>query len=189
MSLIDERSKLVVKSKRMSELRSWLSDDGDYNIASLFSPSRSPAKAYRHRRLSDLIGAVNPLLLVDAHKLLLVEFDDDTRWQLHIDNPHALKSITCLLLDQYLDMGIDSNPLMLDLTIAQHFHKPATRQNVDDSNRRTFSHYAQSFKQLTNPSSNVTNQLLAVGPSKHSATTARSNRSTIGHRISSLASK
>ena len=37
MSLIDEKTKLIVKSKRMSELRSWLSDEGYYNIASLFS--------------------------------------------------------------------------------------------------------------------------------------------------------
>lgn len=54
------------------------------------------------------------------NKLFVIEFRT-CKWYLQIDDFHSLKSITCILLDQSLDMGIDSNPLMLDLTISEHF--------------------------------------------------------------------
>jgi hypothetical protein len=58
--------------------------------------------------------------MIDMNKLFVIEFRD-CKWYLQIDDFHSLKSITCILLDQSLDMGIDSNPLMLDLTISEHF--------------------------------------------------------------------
>lgn len=58
---------------------------------------------------------------IDMNKLFVIEFRNDYKWHMQIDDFHSLKSITCILLDQSLDMGIDNNPLMLDLTISEHF--------------------------------------------------------------------
>ena len=88
-------------------------------------------------------------------KLFVIEFRD---WHLQIDDFQSLKSITCILLDQSLDMGIDSNPLMLDLTISEHYQNnifsPGFASFSRNTNRNIFStratHYNSHFSNLNN---------------------------------------
>jgi hypothetical protein len=80
---------------------------------------------------------------IDMNKLFVIEFNNNVKWHMQIDDFHSLKSITCILLDQSLDMGIDNNPLMLDLTISEHFqnrfvHTKYTKQTIQRSFKRSF---------------------------------------------------
>ena len=57
------------------------------------------------------------------------------KWYLQVDDFESLKSITCILLDQ----SLDSNPLMLNLTISEHFknkHKNYTSSDKNFNNNR-----------------------------------------------------
>lgn len=143
ISLIDAKTKALVTSQRMTDLKSWYSGDGYYNLTPIFllnstsspfvqqqqppfmsahasssssSPHTNPAVSF----LAHLFRLTNANSRIDINKLFVIEFRT-CKWHLQIDDFHSLKSITCILLDQSLDMGIDSNPLMLDLTISEHF--------------------------------------------------------------------
>jgi hypothetical protein len=159
ISLLDYKSKELVKTQRMSDLKSWFSGDGYYNLTPIFllNPSASmmsQAEAAGGEFSPSQTGAMDPSIedqsqpgtgatvaitngsssasstlaklfrlnanSIDMNKLFVIEFRN-SKWHLQIDDFHSLKSITCILLDQSLDMGIDSNPLMLDLTISEHF--------------------------------------------------------------------
>ncbi|RNA40782.1 1-phosphatidylinositol 4-5-bisphosphate phosphodiesterase epsilon-1 [Brachionus plicatilis] len=130
ISLIDYKTKQLVKTERMADLKSWFSGDGYYNLTPVFlsNPASTalvsiddPAFNF-HTKLKQNI--VHKLLRIgpnslDMNKLFVIEFRS-VKWHMQIDHFHSLKSITCILLDQSLDMGIDNNPLMLDLTISEH---------------------------------------------------------------------
>jgi hypothetical protein len=150
--LIDYKTKILIKSQRMADLKSWFSGDGYYNLTPLFMHSPSIVTNHRMSYNSDnashkdsihfrnnnqqqqqqqqnphqspSIALASMLRFnqksIDMNKLFVIEFRN-CKWHLQIDDFHSLKSITCILLDQSLDMGIDSNPLMLDLTISEHF--------------------------------------------------------------------
>lgn len=130
ISLIDYKTKQLVRTQRMADLKSWFSGDGYYNLTPLFlsNPTSTPLvniddpainfhTKLKHNILYNLFRIGTNSL--DMNKLFVIEFRN-YKWHLQIDNFHSLKSITCILLDQSLDMGIDSNPLMLDLTISEH---------------------------------------------------------------------
>ena len=131
ISLIDHKTK------------SWFSGDGYYNLTPVFllNPSlqtheqqqQQSADNMPHTHHGQQQSFINNSLAnqlanffrlgsstIDMDKLFVIEFRG-CKWHLQIDNFHSLKSITCILLDQSLDMGIDSNPLMLDLTISEHY--------------------------------------------------------------------
>lgn len=130
ISLIDYKTKQLVKTQRMADLKSWFSGDGYYNLTPLFlansastplvnidDPAFNFHTKLKHNILHNLFRTGKNSL--DMNKLFVIEFRN-YKWHLQIDNFHSLKSITCILLDQSLDMGIDNNPLMLDLTIGEH---------------------------------------------------------------------
>lgn len=154
ISLIDSKTKSLVTSQRMTDLKSWYSGDGYYNLTPIFllnssaspmmagqqQPQQQPFINTAHASSSHTNPALNLLAYlfrfsnnssIDMNKLFVIEFRT-CKWHLQIDDFHSLKSITCILLDQSLDMGIDSNPLMLDLTISEHF------QNRYTTNSRLF---------------------------------------------------
>ena len=118
----------------MRDLKSWFSGDGSYNLTPvlILNPSNASMNSQNgnmemwsnvNQAQSGIFGNLfrfNGSNSIDMNKLFVIEFRD-CKWHLQIDDFHSLKSITCILLDQSLDMGIDSNPLMLDLTISEHF--------------------------------------------------------------------
>lgn len=135
ISLIDYKTKVLVKTQRMTDLKSWFSGDGYYNLTPVFlqnptSPLGDNTNPGAQPTFSSTLNQTSSNLLaslfrfnsnsLDVNKLFVIEFRS-CKWHLQIDDFHSLKSITCILLDQSLDMGIDSNPLMLDLTISEHF--------------------------------------------------------------------
>ena len=78
----------------------------------------------------------------------------NSRWHLYIEDQASLKSITCLLLDQSLDLGINNNPLMFDSTLSEHFttHKHLItnkHQNSDMDLMRKFSTNAMKSKRAS----------------------------------------
>ena len=148
ISLVDYKTKLLIKSQRMSDLKSWFSGDGYYNLTPMFllnNPKPNDlvdVSGVNHREnlngsfsfgnhqlfssnmhdnlLSRLFQFRFDSQSLDIEKLFVIEFRD-CKWHLQIDDFQSLKSITCILLDQSLDMGIDNNPLMLDLTISEQY--------------------------------------------------------------------
>ena len=150
ISLIDYETKALVKTQSMRDLKCWYSGDGYYNLMPVFllNPSPSAVLSQQGHSPSSITSnhfAYNPktsnpfasFFRFNSHsnemnKLFVIEYRS-CKWHLQIDDFHSLKSITCILLDQSLDMGIDNNPLMLDLTISEHFqskYKLLASQNI-----------------------------------------------------------
>lgn len=178
ISLIDHKTKLSVTSQRMTDLKSWYSGDGYYNLTPIFmlndtslplvsnsaggtsgGPASSSAfyngQSTSNNLFSFIFRSINSNS-IDVNKLFVIEFRT-CKWHLQIDDFHSLKSITCILLDQSLDMGIDSNPLMLDLTISEHFQNryklfSPDYQSMRDRNSVRNHHY-QTGKKRTNTQS------------------------------------
>jgi len=177
----------------MSDLKSWFSGDGYYNLTPMFLLNSHTNSSHQNHDLHEtssmnrggLENASSSLsygnttnqclqdniftrLLqfrfdsksIDMEKLFVIEFRD-CKWHLQIDDFQSLKSITCILLDQSLDIGIDSNPLMLDLTISEQYQQnkynifsPGLASFSRNSNRNIFSsntpHYSSHFSNLNN---------------------------------------
>ena len=145
ISLIDYKTKALAKSQQMTDLKSWYSGDGYYNLTPMFLLNNKQQQATSNSSSSTLgatgnsgngrhspsygnifahifrLATASSQNSIDMNKLFVIEFRNDYKWHMQIDDFHSLKSITCILLDQSLDMGIDNNPLMLDLTISEHF--------------------------------------------------------------------
>ncbi|CAF0890793.1 unnamed protein product [Brachionus calyciflorus] len=131
ISLIDYKTKCLVRTQRMTDLKSWFSGDGYYNLTPIFllNPTSTPFMNMNDPAFDSQTSKSGQNIFsnlfrlssnsLDMNKLFVIEFRS-CKWHLQIDNFHSLKSITCILLDQSLDMGIDNNPLMLDLTISEH---------------------------------------------------------------------
>ncbi len=141
ISLIDYKTKELVKSEKMTDLKSWFSGENYYDLTPFFfqnqsvrrhhdseSSSTDGAMASMLKQQSDLLNKSRLRKLanlfnknkINPNKNFLIHFRN-MKWQLQIEDDESLKSITCILLDQSLDIGIDNNPLMLDLTITDHF--------------------------------------------------------------------
>ena len=134
ISLVDYKTKQLIRSQRISDVKSWctgnsspinLSCGPDFLMNNQNRCSENVTVMKKNENsIADTFIATNEQLTmnsIDGQKLFLIEFRS-TKWQLYIDDQSTLKSITCLLLDQSLDLGIDNNPLMLDLTIAGNIH-------------------------------------------------------------------
>lgn len=175
----------------MSDLKSWFSGDGYYNLTPMFLLNSQTNSSHQNQDMHEASsvnrGADNAnasfsfgnnnnqglqdniftrLLQfrfdsksIDMEKLFVIEFRD-CKWHLQIDDFQSLKSITCILLDQSLDIGIDSNPLMLDLTISEQYQQnkynifsPGLASFSRNSNRNLFTpstHYSPHFANLNN---------------------------------------
>ncbi len=154
ITLIDFKTKLFVKSQRITDLKSWFSGDGYYNLTPVFllnpySTNHSNEQALGSDNINETrnksINSTAPDNLfiknlfhlkpnhIDINKLFVIEFLN-SKWYLQVDDFESLKSITCILLDQSLDMGIDSNPLMLDLTISEHYQNKHKNNILSDKN-------------------------------------------------------
>lgn len=141
ISLIDYKTKELVKTEQMTDLKSWFSGENYYDLTPFFFQNSSGRR--RHESTSSSLDGTMASILkqqsdllnssrlrkfanlfnknkINPDKNFLIHFRN-MKWQLQIDDDDSLKSITCILLDQSLDIGIDSNPLMLDLTITDHF--------------------------------------------------------------------
>jgi hypothetical protein len=194
ISLVDYKTKMLIKTQRMTDLKSWFSGDGYYNLTPMFLLNSQTNSSHQNQDLHDATnanrgdnantsfsygntnqasgggGSSDNLFLrllqfrfdsksIDMDKLFVIEFRD-CKWHLQIDDFQSLKSITCILLDQSLDMGIDSNPLMLDLTISEHYQNkynifsPGFASFSRNTNRNIFSthatHYSSHFSNLNN---------------------------------------
>ena len=154
ITLIDSKTKLFVKSQRITDLKSWFSGDGYYNLTPVFllnpystgqqnEPVMGSENINETRNKTVNSSSHDNLFIknlfhlkpnhIDINKLFVIEFLN-SKWYLQVDDFESLKSITCILLDQSLDMGIDSNPLMLDLTISEHFQNKHKNYISSDKN-------------------------------------------------------
>ena len=122
----------------MTDLKSWFSGENYYDLTPFFfqnrrhhdseSSSTDGTMASMLKQQADLLNSSRLHKLanlfnknkINPNKNFLIHFRN-MKWQLQIEDDESLKSITCILLDQSLDIGIDNNPLMLDLTITDHF--------------------------------------------------------------------
>jgi hypothetical protein len=153
ISLIDYKTKELIRTEKMTDLKSWFSGENYYDLTPFFfqnssnnggggggatgsssrrndssSSSFDDAMVMMLKQQSDLINSSKLKKFmnffnknkINPNKNFLIHFRS-MKWQLQIDDDESLKSITCILLDQSLDIGIDSNPLMLDLTITDQF--------------------------------------------------------------------
>lgn len=141
ISLIDYKTKELVKTEQMTDLKSWFSGENYYDLTPFFFQNSS-GRQHHHESTASIDATMASILKqqadflnnsrlrklanlfnknkINPDKNFLIHFRN-MKWQLQIDDDESLKSITCILLDQSLDIGIDSNPLMLDLTITDHF--------------------------------------------------------------------
>lgn len=195
--LIDYKTKELIRSERMSDLKSWFSGDGYYNLTPMFLLHPQPQGVTEAQNRSNemnqqflnqsftsqfanlfRMGSNN----FDMDKLFVIEFRS-CKWHLQIDNFHSLKSITCILLDQSLDMGIDNNPLMLDLTISEHFQNrymltsPGTQ--TKNNGRTSASNFHSGHGHISNFYSNkkTSHHSSTVSACKRSAAAASTNSS------------
>jgi len=206
--LIDYKTKALVRMQKMGDLKSWYSGDGYYNLTPIFFlNSTSPLSAATndaantnnrpsfpkfysnssHNFIYNLFRSKSNM--IDMNKLFVIEFRD-CKWYLQIDDFHSLKSITCILLDQSLDMGIDSNPLMLDLTISEHFQNRyklfspdyhgttnATTTNNNNRNGSCNPHYSSHVSTLHSKKRQNTQASRERGPTIYEKKSAVSNNS------------
>ena len=171
ISLVDYKTKQLIRSQRISDLKSWCSGNGSpmMNLVSgpvfLFNNNKAdiPNMKKNDNNNDNFVATSDQLVAnsIDVQKLFLIEFRD-TKWQLYIDDQSTLKSITCLLLDQSLDLGIDNNPLMLDLTIAGNFHHTRKKSIIQ---KHTNFHFLRSKneKQQLNQMNQSSNEKLKYG--------------------------
>ncbi len=218
--LIDYKTKTLAKSQRMTDLKSWYSGDGYYNLTPMFllnnnnnnqdannnhnpsslsSNSTSPFpnnnnSSSCHQSTGNIFSHLFKLATsssnnsIDMNKLFVIEFKNDYKWHMQIDDFHSLKSITCILLDQSLDMGIDNNPLMLDLTISEHFQNryklfappgtaPTSNANSDRNNSVRNHHYYTKKQRQAAAAQSIIPLPLADGMKKSIAISSNSGQS------------
>lgn len=157
----------------MSDLKNWYSGDGSY-ISSNYGPvfllnshhnvlrafENGNSVKYSTVNKNDIINDNTQITTeqltansIEISKLFIMEYRT-SKWQLYIDDYLALKSIICILLDQSLDLGIDNNPLMLDLTISEHLQQNRNKKfNTNALNTFNGNLTKQNFKLLASKTS------------------------------------
>jgi hypothetical protein len=144
ISLVDYKTKQLIRSQRISDVKSWCSgnNSGQVNCGPviIINKQNKNNNLMKKNEVIDSFIATNEQLImnsIDVQKLFSIEFRS-AKWQLYIDDQSTLKSITCLLLDQSLDLGIDNNPLMLDLTITGNFNHNRKKSIIQKHNNFNF---------------------------------------------------